>query len=108
MFVFNKGIPQEIVGDGVSRQILGYDDELMMVHVDFKKGSIGATHKHPHRQVTYIISGSFEVYIGDETKVQTAGDCYFIPPDVEHGVVALEDSSLVDVFAPARRDFFAK
>jgi quercetin dioxygenase-like cupin family protein len=77
----------------------------MMTHVKFRKGAVGTVHHHPHRQVTYIERGSFEVFIGKETKVLKAGDCYFIPPYVNHGVVALEDSSLVDVFAPARTDF---
>jgi quercetin dioxygenase-like cupin family protein len=104
VYVFGKDIPWETVGDGVRRRILGYDDQLMLIYVDFKKGSIGPLHKHPHRQVTYIESGSFEVTIGGQKKVQRGGDCYFIPPNVEHGVVALEDSQLVDVFTPARED----
>jgi len=32
----------------------------------------------------------------------------FVPPDIDHGVVALETGLLsVDVFAPARTDFLA-
>ena len=89
------------------RKILGYDKDLMMVSVEFKTGSVGPLHAHPHTQVTYIISGSFDVQIGDENKPLGAGDCYFIPPNVIHGVVAREDSALVDVFTPVREDFLA-
>ena len=99
--------PCEVVGEGVRRQILGFDQHLMMVRVQFEKGAIGYVHHHPHRQVTYIEGGAFDVTIGDEKKTQVAGDCYFIPPDVPHGVVALEKGSLLDVFAPAREDFVA-
>jgi quercetin dioxygenase-like cupin family protein len=105
VFVFEEDIESVSVGEGVERKILGYDRELMMVQVKFRKGSIGYLHIHPHRQVTYIVSGSFDVTIGSEKKRQKAGDCYFIPPQVEHGVVALEDSTLIDVFSPAREDF---
>ncbi len=104
VFVFGSDIPWESGWAGVRRRILGYDDHLMMIAVEFDKGSIGPLHKHPHRQVTYIESGSFEVIIGGQKKVQRKGDCYFIPPNVEHGVVALEPSSLVDVFTPVRED----
>jgi quercetin dioxygenase-like cupin family protein len=97
----------ETVGAGVQRQILGHDPQLMMVCVKFNRGSIGPVHKHPHRQVTFVGQGSFEVQIGSEKKVLKSGDCFFIPPDVDHGVVALEAGTLVDVFSPTREDFLA-
>ncbi len=105
LFIQGDSIEWENVGEGVRRKILGYDRDLMMVYVEFKKQSIGPIHSHFHTQVTYIISGSFEVHIGDEIKIQKGGDCYFIPPNVSHGVVALEESTLVDVFSPVREDF---
>jgi len=93
------------VGDGVERKILGHDDEVMMVLVRFKKDAVGSLHHHVHRQISYIAEGSFEVTIDGEAKVLRKGDCYFVAPDLVHGVVALEDGLLVDVFAPARKDF---
>ena len=98
-------IPWENLGDGIERKILGHDDEVMMVLVRFKKGGIGSLHHHVHRQVSYIAEGSFEVTIDGEMKVLKTGDCYFVAPDLVHGVLALEDGMLVDVFAPARKDF---
>jgi quercetin dioxygenase-like cupin family protein len=97
----------EVVAEGVRRKILGYDPHLMMVHVEFAKGSIGYVHRHPHRQVTFVERGSFEVQVGERKSTLSAGDCFFIPPEIDHGVVALEDGSLVDVFTPAREDFLA-
>jgi quercetin dioxygenase-like cupin family protein len=104
----NNSIEWESIGKGLRRKILGYDPGLMMVLVEFEKGSIGYSHSHPHRQVTYIISGSFEVQVGEKKQVLKKGDCFFVPPDILHGVEALEDSALVDVFAPYREDFLKK
>jgi len=104
-FIFNNDYEWETVGDGVRRKILGYDKDLMLVLVEFRKGSVGYVHKHPHKQISYLVSGSFEVNINGEKKIQKAGDVYFILPDIEHGVVALEDSVLIDVFNPHREDF---
>lgn len=101
-------LPWEDAGPGVRRQVMGFDDGLMLVRVRFDKGAIGYLHTHPHRQVTYVASGSVETQIGEVKKVLRAGDCYFIPPDVEHGVVALEATDLIDVFAPARTDLITK
>ena len=76
-----------------------------MVCVRFAKGAIGSLHHHVHRQITYIESGSFEVTIDGNKSILQKGDCFFVTPDLEHGVVALEQGMLVDVFTPCREDF---
>lgn len=95
----------EAVDDKIQRQIVGFDDKVMMVNVRFEKGGVGALHNHPHTQVTHISEGKFEVTIGDETTVLEKGDSFYIPSDVMHGVVCLEEGMLVDVFSPMREDF---
>ena len=107
-YIFNNDCEWEMIGEGVRRKIMGYNNDLMLVLVDFKKGAVGYTHKHFHSQVSYFVSGSFEVTIGSEKKIQKAGDVFFIDSNVNHGVLALEDSSLVDVFSPHREDFVKK
>lgn len=107
-FIFDNDVEWENVGDGVRRKIMAYDKDLMLTIVDFKKGAIGYLHKHPHKQVSYIVKGSFEVTIGNEKKIQRVSDVYFVPSNVEHGVLALEDSTLIDVFNPYREDFVKK
>jgi quercetin dioxygenase-like cupin family protein len=105
MFVRRNEAAVEHPDPGVTRQVLGHDAFVMMVRVTFVKGAIGYLHHHPHRQVSYVERGSFEVRMGEETTVLREGDCYFVSPDVPHGVTALQDASLIDVFAPARLDF---
>jgi len=107
-FINASEIPWETVGEGLRRRILGYDENLMMTYMDFKKGAVGSLHSHKHRQVTFVEQGSFEVHIGGVKKTLARGDCFFVPPDIEHGVVALEDSRLVDVFTPMREDFLVR
>jgi quercetin dioxygenase-like cupin family protein len=95
----------ETVGDGVRRQILGYGPDLMMVRVEFRRGAVGALHHHPHRQVTYVAAGRFEATVDGTTRLLEAGDCFYVAADLEHGVVALDEGTLIDVFTPAREDF---
>lgn len=104
-FIHSDDIKWETVDEGVTRKILGYDKEVMMVHIRFEKGAIGSLHHHIHRQVSYIESGRFEVSIDGKKSILKKGDCFFVAPDLVHGVVALEEGSLVDVFAPGRMDF---
>jgi quercetin dioxygenase-like cupin family protein len=104
-FVVSAETPWESVGKGVRRQILGHGPDLMMVRVDFSQGAVGAIHHHPHRQVTYVAAGTFEVRVGDHARPLSVGDCFFAQADVSHGVVALTEGTLIDVFTPARTEF---
>jgi len=56
----------EQVAEGLDRQIMGYDDKIMLVKARFKTGAVGQVHKHYHSQVTYVESGSFEMKIGEK------------------------------------------
>lgn len=105
MFVRTSECPVEEVAAGVTRQVLGHDPLLMMVRITFRRGAVGVLHEHHHRQVTYVEAGSFEATVDGRTTVLSAGDCFFVAPHAVHGVVALEDGALIDVFAPAREDF---
>ena len=104
-FLHSSEIEPEITGEGVSRQMLGYDGQLMMAKVQFKKGAIGYIHDHFHSQTTYVAKGKFEVSINGEKQILEEGDGYYIEPDAPHGAVCLEDGILIDVFSPMRMDF---
>jgi quercetin dioxygenase-like cupin family protein len=101
-------LPWEVVGEGLSRQIMGYDGQLMLVKVKFEKGAIGYVHEHFHSQTTYVVSGKFEVMINGEKKILEGGDGFYIEPDAPHGAVCLEGGILIDVFSPMRAEFLKK
>lgn len=104
-FIENNNVLWEDVGEGVRRKILAYDDKLMVVRVEFKKGSIGNIHQHYHSQITNVESGRFEVQINGNKQILNGGDAFYIPPHTDHGCVCLEDGVLIDVFSPMREDF---
>lgn len=105
VLVADDDLPWEIVDDKIQRKIMSYTNELMLVKVAFKQGGIGAIHKHPHLQISYVAGGVFEVTIGDQTRKLQEGDVYFVPSNVLHGAVCLEAGLLIDVFNPMREDF---
>ncbi|WP_063345766.1 cupin domain-containing protein [Vibrio jasicida] len=105
MFVFNKDIALEDLGDGIKRKVLAYSDNMMSVEVYFDKGAVGALHSHPHEQITYVLSGQFEFTIGNETKVVKAGDALYKQPNIIHGCTCLSEGVLLDNFTPMRKDF---
>ena len=105
--VFLKGneMKWEELGGGVSRQIMGFNPQIMMVKVKFNKGSVGSPHQHFHSQATYVASGKFEFTIGEEKTTITQGDAVYIKPNIMHSALCLEEGILIDVFSPVREDF---
>ena len=98
----------ENVGNGISRKVFGYNEHIMLVKVKFEKGAIGQLHSHHHTQVSYVESGVFEMTIGEEIKTIKAGDGFYVPPHMEHGLRCLKAGLLIDVFNPLREDFQRK
>ena len=97
-FILEKEIAWEPAGEGVVRQIMGYDGQVMLVKVKFEQGAIGTPHTHYHTQTTYVASGNFEFTVNG----------VYIEPDAEHGCVCLEAGILIDCFSPMRADFLKR
>ncbi|MBR3875055.1 MAG: cupin domain-containing protein [Clostridia bacterium] len=103
--VFNADIPLCDLGGGVSRKVLAYNDQMMIVEVHFQGGGVGAVHTHPHVQSTYVQSGRFRFTIEGESVEVAQGDTIAFPSNVEHGTLCLEEGVLLDIFNPMRKDF---
>lgn len=105
-FLFGEELLVEPVAPGVTRKVMGFNNQIMMVKVNFEAGSEGYVHSHFHSQVAYVESGEFDVTVGTETKTLVAGDCFFMEPNISHGAICKKAGTLIDVFSPMREDFF--
>jgi quercetin dioxygenase-like cupin family protein len=105
MIVTDSSAKAKVTGEGVERKILASGGKLMTVKFSFKHGAIGALHSHPHEQVGYILYGKFEFEMDGRKQILNAGDTYYVSPGTIHGVKALEDAAILDVFTPQREDF---
>ena len=97
--VKTKEVVPGIVGHYVhgTGQTIGY--------IKIKKGAILPEHHHPHEQITFILEGEFEMTIGVEKYLFTAGCVHVIPSNAPHSAVAITDCIAVDVFNPVREDY---
>lgn len=107
-FLFENEIAWEPAGEGIVRQIMGYDGQLMLVKVKFDEGAVGSMHSHYHTQSTYVASGEFEFTNDGETSIVKTGDGLYFGPDIIHGCKCLKAGVLIDAFSPMREDFLAK
>lgn len=79
----------------------------MCVYNRFSTNALGRIHRHPHGQISYILSGTFEFYVEQEKKVLGPGDSVSILPEQAHGCLCLEEGVVLDIFNPMREDFLA-
>jgi quercetin dioxygenase-like cupin family protein len=100
-------MPRETLNAGLGRRLIT-GDQVMLAHVYFTAGTEVPTHRHHNEQITYILEGALQFFLGeDEEHVHTvhAGEVLVIPGNLPHRAVALEDSLDVDVFSPPRQDW---
>ena len=90
---------------GLKRRVLAYNDKLFLAEHEMKKGWVGKVHSHPHEQIVYVVRGHLTVTCQGCSFDVRAGDTFLVRGGAEHGASALEDSLVVDVFAPCREDY---
>jgi quercetin dioxygenase-like cupin family protein len=90
---------------GVQRQVLAYNRSVMLVRHHFLKGWKGTSHSHPHEQLVYVVKGRIQFNSNGKTIELRSGDSVMVRGNVEHQATALEDSEVLDVFAPYREDY---
>ncbi|HVO44263.1 MAG TPA: cupin domain-containing protein [Aggregatilineales bacterium] len=93
------------MGEGVRRRIVSDGAALMVVEVELAPGAVVPIHHHMNEQATYIVRGRLRYTIGDRTTEYHAGQGVSVASNVPHGVVATEETLVIDSFNPPREDF---
>lgn len=97
-------LPREAVAPGIVRQyVTGVESTFSRWEV--AAGGVVPLHSHYNEQVTLLLSGAAEVISGDQRISLTAGDMLVLPPGVPHGYTFIEDSVVIEFFAPRRQDW---
>lgn len=79
---------------------------IMLNMVRFEPQTAVPRHQHPHEQAGYVLRGSLELAVGDETWTMRPGDGYAIPPNLPHAATAGPDGAdVLDIFSPPREDY---
>lgn len=86
------------------RRVIG--EKVMISHVTLHKGCSVPTHAHENEQVSCIISGRLRFGLGAEGSAERRevtlgpGEVIHLPSNVPHSADALEETVVLDVFAP--------
>ncbi|HIG12560.1 MAG: cupin domain-containing protein [bacterium] len=80
--------------------------QLMCVRVSMPPGQAHQFHRHPHfEEFIYCISGRLEQWVGEESRVLSAGDVAHVPMDEVHGSYNLFDETAVFIAVMSPAEF---
>jgi len=89
---------------GVRFRTLAHGARTLLAEFHLGKGASLPRHAHPHEQTGYLVGGALRFTIAGARFDARPGDGWCIEGGVEHEVVAVEDSVVVEVFCPVRGD----
>jgi quercetin dioxygenase-like cupin family protein len=95
---------EEQISEKISRRILS-GDHGMIVWWSIGAGVHVEPHSHTNEQIVRMLKGRMEFRLGSEQRVCSQGDVVVIPGGAEHEAWFLEDTEVIDFFAPPREDF---
>ncbi|MGI9570781.1 MAG: cupin domain-containing protein [Desulfobulbia bacterium] len=73
-------------------------DNLIMVVMKIEAEKEDTGHSHQYDQCGIVVEGKIEMYIGDERRILTSNESYFIPSGMQHGWKTFDKSvKLLDV-----------
>ncbi|MFN2578188.1 MAG: cupin domain-containing protein [Pyrinomonadaceae bacterium] len=101
-------IPVEHTAEGIERQMF-VGKQVMICRFRFAPFLVTPVHRHPHEQMSLVMSGRIRFFVEGEERIASAGDVLHFPPDCLHGATMMdEEVVLIDVFTPLREDFLTK
>ena len=91
---------------GIFRTTMAYNEQSMLCHFIMRKGARIPLHQHPAAQNGYMISGSVRfMKVRGEAFIAEPGTGYCFGPNEQHGAEVLEDSEVIECFAPMRPEY---
>lgn len=92
--------------EGIVRTTMTYNDEVMLCHFRWTQGAKIPLHHHAAAQIGYVVRGKVRFLQKDGPGfIVSAGESYLFAGMEEHGAEILEDSEVVECFAPARPEY---
>jgi quercetin dioxygenase-like cupin family protein len=84
---------------------LVHGEQTLLGEFRLDAGAEVPAHHHPYEQTGYLVSGRLRFTVAGDRFDAVPGSSWSIPEDVEHAAEVLEDSVVIEVFAPVREEY---
>jgi unsaturated pyranuronate lyase len=97
-------VRKEQMNPKFSRKVVN-GEKLTVAQIWLAQGAVVPVHHHENEQMSYVLEGSLKFDLDGKEVIVRKDEILHIPPNVPHGVVALEDTFDLDIFSPVRVDW---
>jgi len=101
-----KNIPAEQLNPKTTRKAV-HTENMTIARLELQKGAVVPEHHHVNEQVATVEKGALKFFIEGREVILREGESLAIPANVPHAVEAIEDTAVLDIFAPRRDDWIA-
>jgi quercetin dioxygenase-like cupin family protein len=97
-------IPAEQLNPQVTRRVI-HTAAMTVARLTIAKGAVVPAHHHVNEQIAMVEKGALKFNLDGQEILVSAGQALAIPSEVPHGVEAMEDTVVTDLFTPRRQDW---
>jgi quercetin dioxygenase-like cupin family protein len=97
-------VKKEQINDLMKRQAI-HGESMTICRMEMQPGCVVGTHSHHNEQISMVEKGSVKFTVDGQDVVLKAGEVLQIHSNRVHSALALEESVLVETFAPRRDDW---
>jgi quercetin dioxygenase-like cupin family protein len=97
-------IPEERLNPLVTRRVI-HTVAMTVARLRIAKSAVVPAHRHVNEQLAMVEQGALKFDLDGEQILVSAGQALAIPSGVPHGVEAMEDTVVMDLFTPRRQDW---
>jgi len=100
-------VPEQELAPGANSHLVA-GKQAVVSFLTMPKGTYFPVHQHEAEQIMVLVDGFVEQIIDGKLYPVNKGDVIVLPSNVPHGGYVREDSTVIDIFAPAREDLAEK
>jgi quercetin dioxygenase-like cupin family protein len=75
-------------------------EQMLLARVHLEKGCVVPQHRHVSEQFAVVLSGHVRWTVDGNEIDMRGGEVLLLPSNVEHGLITLEDTEIIDILSP--------
>jgi quercetin dioxygenase-like cupin family protein len=80
-------------------------EKAMVAQLGLSKDCVVPLHHHESEQISVVLQGAMKFELEGRELIVRGGEVLVIPSNLPHSALAIEDSTVIEVFSPIRHDW---
>jgi quercetin dioxygenase-like cupin family protein len=99
-----ESVKKEVMNDKLWRKVVS-GEKAMVAQLGLSKDCVVPLHHHESEQISVVLQGAVKFELEGQELIVRGGEVLVIPSNLPHSALAIEDSTVIEVFSPIRHDW---